>query len=67
MDASQPDLSSLDVVQLTEELARRLKLDSGERSLTCTFSEGKLRRADVHAGPLRPLELLHLANGQEAG
>ncbi len=42
---------------LAENLARLLRLAVGEQTLELHFSGGRLRRGDLHVGPLKPEEL----------
>jgi len=46
-----------DPVAAAEALARSLHLADGERRIELAFHEGRLRRADLHLGPLKPEEL----------
>lgn len=54
-------MSVRDVVDLAEQLAKALHLDSGNQKLELQFADGHLRRGDVHRGPLKPDELREIA------
>ena len=49
-----------DVIFIAEALAVTLGLTVGEQTLELHFSHGKLRRGDVHVGPLKPAALREL-------
>lgn len=46
---------------MAERLARLLGLRFGEVTLQLTFSNGHLRRANIHLGPLSPDDLERIA------
>jgi hypothetical protein len=64
-----PGEAERDPVSVTEDLARSLHLSDGERRIELAFHEGKLRRADLHLGPLKPDELRSVVQrlGSDAG
>jgi hypothetical protein len=58
MEELQEDAGEQDVVRLAETMARLLDIAPAKLRLECHFgSAAKLRRVDVHIGPLTPDEL----------
>jgi hypothetical protein len=55
------ELDAEPVRAIVEYLAGRLGLTVGEREIAFTFTNGALRRAHVHASPIRNEELEQLA------
>lgn len=58
-------LDGIGLEALSEYVAERLGLVVGERSLEWHWSDGSLRRTDIHIGPLRQRELALLDAGDQ--